>query len=339
MSSAKPFDASGILGIDDMPAYLQKIEAELVRATTTDNPALQVPITRLVHAGSKRLRSVLVIAVATSQGKAIDDHVISGCVAIELVHIASLVHDDIIDHAQTRWGVPTVNSREGTDNAILVGDYLFAMANVLAAGIGHEAAELVANTIVALIDGESREVADEFNIDRSVDAYMSAITGKTSALVSAACQMGGICTSMDGNDIRALASFGEAFGIAFQLIDDTLDFLSTDKLLGKPTGNDVKEGVYNLPVLLAMQGDRSSEVRFLLTSKQPDITKLISMIEDSSAFEQTIQMAKDHNQRATLALDGMKGSSRLVRLPDEYMKWAFTNLIDSTVRKITTTFV
>lgn len=327
----KPFDVAELLGISDMPTHLKKIEAGLAKATATDNPSLQQPILRLVSAGSKRLRSVLVIATADSQNKPIDDTIISGCVAIELVHIGSLVHDDIIDNADTRWGIPTVNNREGANQAILVGDFLFAQAGVVAASINAAAAGLISSTIATLVDGESREVADEFNMERTLESMYAAIHGKTAALVSAACQMGGICAGSGKKELDAYARYGEAFGTAFQLIDDILDFLSSEELMGKPVGNDVKEGVYTLPLLISLQGQNADDVRRILKQNDINHSELSEYIKESGGFSATINETKKYNHDAVDALKYIHGSSALARLPDEYMTWAMSNLVQNPV--------
>lgn len=324
----KPFDASELLNISHLSAHLKKIEAGLIEATLTDNPALHIPLSRLVRAGSKRLRSTITLAIAASQDKEINETVISGCVAIELVHIGSLIHDDIIDSADTRWGIQTVNSKEGVNQAILVGDFLFAKAGVIAASISADAAGLISSTIVALVDGESREVADEFNQERTIESLDSAIRGKTAALVSAACQMGGLTAGLEKGDVLSLAKFGESFGMAFQIIDDVLDFVSSDKLMGKPVGNDVKEGVYTLPLLLALRSDGGGSVRELLDRKPADKARLRQLLVEGGHIEHTLIRARSHNKQAQEALRDLPGTSGLAKFPDKYMQWALDNLVD-----------
>ncbi|HTE21892.1 MAG TPA: polyprenyl synthetase family protein [Candidatus Limnocylindria bacterium] len=323
----KSFDAAVLLGIPDMPKYLARVEEKLVAVAATDNPALGKPLTRIVHAPSKRLRSMLVIAAATSNGGKVNDSVIAGCAAIELVHLGSLVHDDIMDSAATRWNIPTVNAREGTNTAIVVGDYLFAKAGVAAATINAEAASLISSTIVHLCDGQSREQADRYNQERTIESYLTAISGKTASLISAACQMGGLCSGLDDHHTQALSHYGQAFGVAFQLIDDLLDFLSTEKLMGKPVGTDVREGIYTLPVLLALQTPHRKTIKPLL--KPPNCTGsvLVQPLWESGAFEQTIQKVRAYSHQAQQELKPLNLTPGLAQLPKAYVEWALTHLI------------
>lgn len=321
----KSLDITNLLNVPEMPELLTQVEQKLVEFTTNANPALQIPITRLIHAKSKRLRSMLVIAVTNSQDKPIDEKVLAGCAAIELTHIASLVHDDIIDEAQTRWGIPTVSSQEGLNHAILVGDYLFARSGVAAATINSEAAHLMSTAMADLIDGESREVAEEYNMSRSVDSLITSLRGKTAALIGASCRMGGLCAGLAEEQLDALTRYGEAFGIAFQLVDDILDLLSTPELMGKPIGNDMKEGVYTLPLITTLGGSRANEARTLLENKDYDRLKGL-LIEDGS-IQKTIAETVRYSEQAVKELEILAGSSSLAALPKAYLEWAFSNLV------------
>lgn len=322
----KPFDIAKLLGIKDMSSHLRMIERSLKSIVTSSNPALREPMIRLIHARSKRLRSMIVIAAATSRGKQVSETTIKGCTAIELIHIGSLVHDDIIDRAESRWGIPTVSSLEGTSQAILVGDYMFAQACVIAADIDVRAAKLAASTISSLCDGESCEVADEFNQDRTIESMNAAISGKTAALISAACQMGGICAGFDDKRILNLANYGKAFGMSYQLIDDVLDFVSSEELMGKPVGNDVKEGVYTLPLLMALKEKRADELRRLLAEKPVNSDKISDILASEGYIRRTLQEAEKFNLRAMNAVKDTPGMTGLAKLPGAYMDWAINNL-------------
>ena len=335
----KPFDVASLLDIPDMTTCLVRVEQAMLAAVATDNPSLQMPISRLVSARSKRLRSMLVTAVATIGGKDIDEKVIAGCAAIELVHIGSLVHDDIIDKADTRWGIPTVSSQEGVTHAILAGDYLLAKAGVVAATISSETACLISSTIAALCSGESREFTDEFNIDRNTDSFFASISDKTGALIAAACQMGGLCTNMSSAKIESSRDFGMAFGMSFQLIDDLMDLLSTSELMGKPVGNDLEEGVYTLPVLLALNGSHRKVVGSLLTDKPVDQSTLVELLVNEGYIKQVVDEIQKYNHKASAALSNIPGSESLQSLPEAYLEWAFANLLDTPYRDALQKFI
>ncbi len=326
------FDIASALGIGELPTYLDRVDQAMKHVLTDTAPSLHRPIQRLLSSSGKRLRSSLVIACAASQGATINDQVIKACVAIELVHIGSLVHDDIIDKASKRWNIETVNAREGTNTAILVGDYLFAHACLQAATISAETGQVVAATIARLCDGESREVADRFNLGRSLEDLERAISGKTAALISAACQVGGLAAGLEASDITAFENFGHEFGMAFQLIDDVLDLLSSPQLMGKPTGNDIVEGVYTMPILLSLRSPKAGQLKALLEKKTTAANRaaIIKLLFEDDSITKTLQAARKHNLSAAGALSRLTGNdtlNNLKALPPAYLHWALTNLI------------
>jgi heptaprenyl diphosphate synthase len=322
-------DLSSVLGMPDLPLYLKQVDEALDTVIHSDNPLIRRPVVRLVRAPSKRLRPALIIAVATSQGISIDEAVISSCVAVELVHIASLVHDDVIDDADTRRGIPTINGNEGVGTAILIGDYLLAKAGMQAAAVNTRVAYIVGETIVALCDGQVRELADQYNIRRSQASMLKAIHGKTASLMSAACQIGGLSAGLDAAHIDVLARYGEDFGMAFQLIDDVLDYLSTAELSGKPVGHDIIEGVYTMPLLLALRGPHGSAVKAMLKQKVPT-SVLVDALTQDGCIELTILEAQRYATSAMKALTGLMPSGNiasLLALPDAYLHWALEQLV------------
>ncbi len=242
------------LGLPTLTEDLTRVEAALKAALTAEDPFLNEVAGHLIDAGGKRLRPALTLVAAAavgSDGAAADD-AIRGGVATELVHIGSLYHDDVMDEADTRRGVESVNHRWGNLVAILAGDYLLARASEMAASLGTEVAGLLASTIARLCDGQVSELRTLFAVDRSEAAYFTCITAKTASLMSAACRIGGIVTGADRADIDTLTDVGLKFGVAFQIADDVLDVIGTDEELGKPAGHDLEEGVYTLPFLRAL---------------------------------------------------------------------------------------
>lgn len=325
-----------------MPQHLSQVDKELEKVLATDNQLIAEPLARLIGAGGKRLRPTLVIATAASGGKKINKRVIAGCVAVELVHLGSLVHDDIIDNSFTRWNVPTINAKEGPNHAVIIGDYLFSKACSETATLGSEAASLVASTIARLCDGESRELGDRHNKDRSIESLLRAIDGKTAALFSASCQIGGLCAGLDADKIAALGQYGHQLGVAFQLIDDLLDFLSTPKLMGKPVGSDVAEGTYTMPLLLALSGPNSNKVRTLLANRKASCTEITEILLNDGSIEKTILEIKKYNRSAGKALGSFNDTSAKVglkNLPDVYLNWSLSNLIAKSYRPTVAKFI
>ncbi len=316
-----------IFGLDGLESHIQAVDEGLLRRLNTDNTWLQDPAVRVVNGGGKRLRPILVIASAASGGGPIDTDVLNGAVAVELVHAGSLVHDDIIDDARERRGVITVNAYEGVDHAILVGDYLLARAGEAAAAVSKEVAQELARTLADLCDGQSREQVDAYNPDRTVESALLTIRGKTAALMRASCTIGGLCARLPDDHVRALSSFGESFGMSFQIIDDVLNVTSTSELLGKPAGIDVREGTYTLPVLFALQDGGNSSLRGLLkrSAESRDTEQILEIVRSGDALERTIELVHEYNDRAVSSLQGLSPNSVLDgfrQLPSEYTEWA-----------------
>ncbi|WP_419842288.1 polyprenyl synthetase family protein [Candidatus Poriferisodalis sp.] len=234
---------------------LARIESALRAAAITGDEFLTEVTSHLIPAGGKRLRPAFVIASALagdSDGAAPDavtDDMICGGVAVELVHLGSLYHDDVMDDAQTRRGIEAVNLRWGNLKAILAGDFLLARASELAASLGTEIAALLAATIGRLCEGQVRELQLIYDKSRTEDQYLLAIRGKTAELYATSCRIGGLVAGADSETLDRLTSFGLAYGMAFQIVDDVLDLVASDEELGKPAGNDLREGVYTLPVI------------------------------------------------------------------------------------------
>lgn len=323
----KSFDLSVVLGIDTLPEYLKEVEQCISDTLGEERTLLGKAVLRLTDAKGKRLRPTLVIAAALLTGE-ISKAVIKAAAAVELIHIGSLVHDDIIDKADTRWGIPTINEREGPDYAILGGDYLFAKACQLAAEVNAEAGILAAQTIADLCSGQSEELATQHDITRSEAALERAAFGKTAALTAAACKLGAICSEQTSQQIEALGHFGSDFGMGFQLIDDVLDFVSTDKLMGKPVGNDIKEGVYALPLILSLNGPDRTVVKQMLSKNTASSKELVTKLMVNGSIESAITKAETYNQSAQKALSiyGTK-ASQLAQLPALYLDWALANLV------------
>ncbi|HEV2402765.1 MAG TPA: polyprenyl synthetase family protein [Candidatus Saccharimonadales bacterium] len=324
-----PFDLAQILDVPDLPAHLMQVEQTLQESVSSATASIQKPALRVISGKSKRLRPALIIAIAASQKQNITKTVVAACSALELVHIATLIHDDIIDQSNSRRGVPTINSIEGPDQAIVVGDYLFSRAIALAAQINSEAVRLVATIIAALCDGQSRELVDRNNTKRSEKSALKAMHDKTAMLFAAACELGGLCANSDQSTRQAFNTYGKALGMAFQCIDDVLDLVSAPELTGKPTAHDVLEGVYTLPVILALRGPHQATVERYLTSKQR-LSKLTELLMQDGTIAETLRRAKQYNQQAQKAIgaiDRDRSMMSLAKLPDHYLQWAMQHLV------------
>ena len=246
---------------------LRRTEDELRKVVESDDPFLTEMARHLIDAGGKRVRPALAITASLVLDEDPDVAlwaVIRGGVAVELVHQGSLYHDDVMDDAETRRTVQSVNARWGNLEAILAGDYLLARASEIAADLGTEVAGLLAATIAALCEGQVREVRHAFDVDRSEEAYLASISGKTASLLATAARIGAIVADHSRDVVDAVTDFGHNYGMAFQVVDDLLDVTATDEELGKPSGNDLMEGTYTLPVIRALAGPAGDDLRSLL---------------------------------------------------------------------------
>src|SRR3954452_22571991 len=240
---------SEALRLPDLDADLQRVDDALHSAVQSEDPFLSEVASHLITAGGKRLRPALAVAAAAVGGVTVSDDVIQGGVAVELVHLGSLYHDEVMDNDDPRHGVPSVNARWGNLVAIVAGDFLLARASEIAAGLGTEVAALLAATIGRLCEGQVSEVRSTFDPNRSEESYFAAIGGKTAALTASACRIGALTAGLERDAVDRLTRFGQAFGMAFQIRDDLLDLVGTEEALGKPAGHDLEEGVYTLPVI------------------------------------------------------------------------------------------
>ena len=291
-----------------LPDALTRTEHRLKESVAAEDPYLTEIAGHLIGAGGKRLRPVLTMVAAAAGGCPVNDDVITGGISVELVHIGSLYHDDVMDEADTRRGVPSVNARWGNLVAILSGDFLLSRASELAASLGTEVAGLLANTIGRLCEGQVGELKTAFSVDRSMSAYEASINGKTASLLSTAARIGGIVAGLPRNQIDALTAYGDNYGMAFQLIDDVLDLIATDEELGKPAGNDLVEGVYTLPVIRALSdGSIGPQLAPLLGGAIDRGTrdKAREMVRSSDGIDYTIDRARDYLARGVDAMGAL----------------------------------
>jgi heptaprenyl diphosphate synthase len=304
------------------PADLLRVDRVLRESVGTPDPFLAEVASHLIGAGGKRLRPTLTLCAAYAsrvEGSAgpspASDDAITGGVACELVHLGSLYHDDVIDEAETRRGVPSVNARWSNIVAILAGDFLLARASSLAASLGADVAGLLATTIGELCRGQVLELQHLFDVDRSEEDYSSAIEGKTAALFATSCRIGGMISGVPDPTLDALTRFGRHLGMCFQIVDDVLDLSSTDSALGKHAGQDLLEGIYTLPVIYVLR--ESPELRGLLGGPLDPAAlaaarelALGELATGARAIDVAIDVARDHAVKAADALDGAEGLDR-----------------------------
>ena len=290
-------------------AVRERVEQALRDAVNSDDAFLTEVASHLIVAGGKRVRPLFAIASAAAGGADITDSVVQGGVAVELVHLGSLYHDDVIDEAPTRRTVESVNARWGNLTAILAGDFLLARASEIAASLGTEVAGLLAATIGRLCEGEVGELQTAYNVGRTEDAYFSAIEGKTASLFATACRIGAIVGGLSRPDVEALTRFGLGYGMAFQIVDDVLDVTASAEELGKPAGHDLVEGVYNLPVLRTLAAG-SDGLGDLLGSpiEGVELEKALAIIRSDGAVTSSLATARKYAASSISELDGFRES-------------------------------
>jgi heptaprenyl diphosphate synthase len=281
---------------------LDEVEAALEKAVRADSDLLAQTASYLLKAGGKRFRPMLVL-LSGYFGDPRDPRLVPGSVSIELVHQATLYHDDVIDEADARHGVQAANVRWNNTVAILTGDYLFARASEISTDLGTDICALLARTIATLCDGQIREVEAAGRLEQSEGAYMEIIRRKTGTLIATSCRLGGMLSDAPVDFLDVLEEFGEALGLAFQLSDDIMDLVASERELEKEPGQDLREGVFTLPVLHALGSDRyGDELRELLSSgraDEPGISRALEIVRspESLAHSRAAVVAEVHRAR------------------------------------------
>ncbi|HVD82482.1 MAG TPA: polyprenyl synthetase family protein [Propionibacteriaceae bacterium] len=241
-------------------AQLELIEAALLKAAEADSDMVTEAAQHIIAAGGKRFRPLLVILGSSIGPHAATDDVVKAAVVVELTHVASLYHDDVMDEARIRRGSVSANSRWGNTVAILVGDLLFARASDIVAELGPEFVRLQARTFSRLVQGQIAETVGPSGAD-PLDHYLRVVADKTGSLIATSALFGSKISGATAYLQRVMADFGEQIGVVFQLSDDIIDITSDDT--GKTPGTDLREGVPTLPTLLARRSADLSDARLL----------------------------------------------------------------------------
>ena len=283
------------------------VETRLVEMTTSSNEFLSGIARHYLTAGGKRFRPLL-SQLAAQLGPVHDSRAVDAGVAVELIHVGSLYHDDVIDESDTRRGAISANSNWDNTIAILAGDFVLARASeVAAASLGQEAVILLAQTYAQLCEGQVLELQLAGDFNHGVDDYYRVVEDKTASLIRTAARLGAMASYADEEVIEAVSSWAWELGIAFQLIDDVLDLVADTDFLGKPAGSDVREGTFTLPVLAALESGAGGELRDLLAAPRPyptsTIDRVIQVVRHGQFVGAGIADAEERIRRAHKALD------------------------------------
>ena len=287
---------------------------EALRQALAGSGALVGELGTYLLGGGKRLRPALVLLTGEMTGAVIED-LLPVATACEIIHMATLVHDDLIDASDRRRGRPTVHAKWGLAESVLIGDHLFARGFSLLAATGDPRVVQVMSDIVArTCAGEIEEVAAQWDLDVTPEGYRARVRGKTGFFIAECCRLGGIVGNASEEWLTALAQYGASVGDCFQIVDDLLDLTASPDVLGKPTGSDLRAGVYTLPVVWALAGKRGPELRRLLARRPVDdqvVADVVRLLEATGALAHAAQEATKLGARAQEALSVLPSSPQL----------------------------
>jgi octaprenyl-diphosphate synthase len=326
-SATKPHDRLAEVLSDDMAAV-----NTLIRARMASEHAPRIPevTAHLVEAGGKRLRPMLTLAAARMCGYTGDDHV-KLAATVEFIHTATLLHDDVVDESAKRRGRPTANLLWDNKSSVLVGDYLFARSFQLMVETGSlRVLDILSNAAATIAEGEVLQLSAAQDLKTTEAIYLQVVRGKTAALFSAATEVGGVIAGMDDTKVQALFDYGDALGIAFQIVDDLLDYWGSDAT-GKNVGDDFRERKLTLPVIkaigLADDTEREFWKRTIAKGKQEDgdLEHAIALLNAHGTLEATRTEANDWIAKARAAL---------ATLPDHPIKEMLDDLADYVVARV-----
>jgi len=295
----------------EIGARLDRVEEELEKAVVADSDLLSATARYLLQAGGKRFRPMLVL-LAGYFGDPADPRLIPGSVAIELTHLATLYHDDVIDESDDRRGVPSANARWDNTVAILTGDYLFALASEMSADLGPEVCRLLARTITVLCDGQIREVDAAGRVDQNEEGYLEVIRRKTAKLFEAAGRLGAVLGDADPALENSLASYGLHLGTAFQIMDDVLDYSGDAGAIGKNLGDDLAEGKMTLPLIRALATGTPEEAALIRRAVSggglTDFAPVLAALERTGALSYARERAVRESDAAAATIAPLPAS-------------------------------
>jgi geranylgeranyl pyrophosphate synthase len=262
---------------------------------------------QILDAGGKRLRPALVFLAAGLGNPTRIDDVHRAAMAIEFIHNATLIHDDLIDGAPTRRGLRTIHETLGANPAIIIGDYYFAKGANLMSQVGDPAIDaLLSQTVMTICFGEMLQLTSQRRYDQSLDEYYAKIERKTAALLAASTFCGGVLGHLSAADVETIRRFGRYLGISFQIADDVLDYLATEEEVGKPVGNDLKQGTVTLPLMLAradpgVNGQLEAILRKSVLS-DGDYADVVRIVRGSRGIEESYGYAREFGEKARAEL-------------------------------------
>lgn len=297
---------------------MAEVEEKLITSINSDLIILDEASTHLVKAGGKRMRPAFALLAAKVYSDSLE-HVIPMAVALELIHMGTLVHDDVIDNSKLRRGKETVKSGWGNRVSIYAGNYVLAKSLSLVADYHRsDIVDILADASMQICEGEIHQMLSCYDVTQGLKEYLRRIERKTALLISVSCQIGAMLSKADEREVIALKKYGYYLGMAFQITDDILDFVASEEVLGKPVGSDIRQGVITLPAIYALKNDsRRERLADILSS--PELCKscaeeTIDIVTSSNGIEYAYELSQKYASKARQQLD---------YLPDVEVKESF----------------
>jgi heptaprenyl diphosphate synthase len=299
-------DLKSLVDIPRIWEQLGRVEERLIEASAADDPYLTKIAQHLLLAGGKRFRPLLAL-LAAEFGDASDGRPVEAAVSVELIHVGSLYHDDVIDEADTRRGASSANANWTNSVAILAGDFLMARASEVAAThLSQESVRLLAATYAELVEGQTRELQLTDDLTHSLDDYQQVIGGKTASLMRTSARLGAMAADADKPVVEALSTWAWELGMVFQIADDALDLVADEEAIGKPAGSDIREGTFTGPVLRAVEGADGDRIKELLASERPypdeTVAEVIAIVKTGGHIDAALDTARSRLKIADAAL-------------------------------------
>lgn len=295
----------------DMQSELESVRQFMLDAISDAMPLVKEPLTEVIQSGGKMLRPAMVI-LGAKLGKYKSKRVIPIAACVELLHTATLIHDDIIDESKLRRGIETIHSKYSKEVAVLVGDYVFAKTfDILAGDYPAEMLKKLSYSIIKICEGELSQYANRYSDALDLDQYIAIIAGKTAALFSMSLFAGAYEAKVSNLTQRALIQAGYCIGMTFQIVDDCLDYLSKTSTIGKNVANDIKQGDMTLPLLFALQKDPSGmlkELVFESSMTQENVAKIRELVIENGGVAMAEEKAREYAEDAMKAIAKLKKS-------------------------------
>ena len=319
-------ELQSIIPIPRIWENLEELDNRLIQISSSSDSFLTEISQYLISAGGKRFRPLIAL-LAGELGDGDRKKVIDAGVSVELIHLGSLYHDDVIDDASTRRGVVSTNKKWNSTLSILAGDYLLARSSELAAeSLGLESVKLLASTYAQLVEGQTKEVQYSYNTDHGTEDYMKIIEGKTASLIRTSARLGSMASNSKQDSITAISEWAWHNGIIFQITDDILDLSSDEQTLGKPSGNDILEGTYTLPVLIALQKNPEGIKKILdeIKDNKTNLEDVISEFNNEEIVSETKLFLKSHIK---------KSENAAMKIEDESIKNILLDLNEYLIKR------